>query len=166
MRLIHPTILLLLVTLLALPRAGAADNGQTGLTPHGRETPVAGERVSFQAILVIASDQGTTDANLAAHEPALKRVLRFKSFRRVGAGSSQPLGAKDETTIALTGGYNLDVWINWMTDREVDFGVRWFKGSRTLVNTTMTRPRRATAILGGPAVEDGPGTYAVIVTTH
>ncbi len=142
----------------------AADNGQSHLLPNSTESAAtASARASFQAILVVASENGSTDASLAQHEATLKRVLRFKSFRRVGGASSKPLAAQDETTIAIGGGYQLDIWVNWMTEREVDFGVRWFKGNQTFVNSTMTRPRRSTTALGGPAVEGGDGHYAVIV---
>jgi hypothetical protein len=158
---------LLLVTLAALGPARAASNGQTNLIPnHSGDAGASDDRVTLQAILVIASDDGETDPSLAPYEATLKRVLRFKSFRRVGGATAAPLAAKQEATLAIGGGYSLDVWINWITDRETEFGARWFTGKATLANTTITRPRQSTAIIGGPAAKEGGGTYAVIIVAR
>jgi hypothetical protein len=165
MRLIKKnTLSLLLTAIAACLAASAADNGQTSLVPSGRGDTGGSDRVAVQAILLVASDEGVTDASLSAYEATLKRVLRFKSYRRVGGGSTAPLAPGGEATVAIGGGYDLDVWVNRITDREVEYGVRWFKGRHTLSNTTFTRPRRSNTIVGGPATEDGKGTYAVIVT--
>jgi hypothetical protein len=145
----------------------AADNGRTDLIPNYRaDDDAANQRVTLQATLIVASDEGTTDASLASHEATLRRVLRFKSFRRVGGSTASPLGPRGETTVEVGAGYSVDFWVNWITDREVEYGVRWFKGRLTLANTTLTRPRRSTSVVGGPATEDGQGTYAVIVTAR
>jgi hypothetical protein len=167
MRLIQHIFLLFFATVAAAAAARAADNGQTNLAPKSRDdNRAATERVSLQAILVIASDEGTTDSSLAAHEATLRRVLRFKSYRRIGGGATGSLAANGEETIAIGAGYNLDIWIKWMTDREVDFGVRGFKGKLTVANNTMTRPRRSTAVIGGWAAEDGKSRYLVILTVN
>lgn len=164
MRLTHLSLSVLLATLFLALAPRAAD-GASGLVPDSRGTAGASARVAFQAILVIASDEGTTDSRLSAHEATLKRVLRFKSYQRVGDAATT-LAEGGEATVAIGRGFNLDIWVTDVSDREVVFGVRWYKGKLTLANTKVTRPRRSTTVIGGPVVEDGKGTYAVMVTTN
>lgn len=144
---------------------GAADRGASSLVPESRGAARAtADTVDFRAIMVVASDEGDSDPSLAEHEATLRRVLRFKSYQRVGGGASR-LPPNGEGTLSLGNGYNLDLWITSVTDEEIVFGIRWFKGELTLANTKVTRPRRANTVVGGPRTEDGRGTYAVIVTT-
>lgn len=124
-----------------------------------------GDRVAFQAILVIASDEGSTDASLAAFEPKLRSLLRFKSYRRVGGGKAE-MAASGESTIALGQGNSLDLWIENVADTEVSFGVRWYNERLNLANMKVTRRRGAETIIGGPKTEDGKGHYAVIITAQ
>jgi len=165
MRVIRNIIISLLLAIAAVATAAAAELGGSSLVPEGRGTNATADApVSFQAIMVIASDDGATDVSLAAYEATLRRVLRFKTYRRAGGGTAR-LAADGEGTLSLGHGYDLDLWITRVTESEIEFGIRWFKGDVTLANTKVTRPRRANTVIGGPATEDGKGTYAVIVTT-
>jgi hypothetical protein len=122
-----------------------------------------GDRVAFQAILVVASDEGVTDASLAAFEPKLRGLFRFKSYRRIGGGSAL-IAAAGESTVLLGLGHSLDLWVDNVTETEVSFGARWFNEKVNLVNMKGTRRRGGETILGGPKTEDGHGHYAVIIT--
>lgn len=123
-----------------------------------------GESVRFQAILVVASDEGATDASLAAFEPRLRTMLRFRSYHRIGGGSAS-IAAAGESTIALGRGNSLDLWVDDVTASEVSFGVRWFNEKVNLVNMKGTRRRGGETFLVGPKTEDGKGHYAVIITS-
>lgn len=164
MRVIPKIISLLFVTVALLAvRAGAADRGESQLAPNAA---AGSDRVTFQAILVIASDEGVTDPSLAAYESSLKRLpLRFKSYRRAGDAAATVANG-GEATLSLARGHKIDLWITSVTEKEIAFGVRWFNADQTLANTKVTRPRKSNTVVGGPATEDGKGHYAVIVTAN
>lgn len=147
----------------------AADTGRSNLLPDAPDASARGAqgevRVRVQAILVIASDSGETDASLRSYERNLRSMLRTRAFRRVGGGEATiAVGGQD--SIPLGAGQRLAVQIKSAWDNQVMAGIRWWNGDLTLANTTMMRPRKSHSVLAGPSTADGEGTYAVIVVMN
>jgi len=155
--------LLLFAAAFGVTAASAADPGRTPLVAEdaARSAPARAGVVNVRAILVIASDEGTTDAGLAAYEANLA-VLRFKSYRQVGSGGTT-IAVGKEGTIPLAAGQRLTVEIKNAWDNQIIAGIKWWNGDLNLANTSMMRPRKSHAVLAGPATADGKGHYVVIL---
>lgn len=139
---------LLLAALLAL--AG------TATTAH------AEERVSLQGILIAASnEEGQTDRRLAPFEGNLRRVLRFRSYRYIGEGSTT-LGVPGEGALGLGRGHRLEISTDESRGNQVRVNVQWREGGSTVLNTGLSLAPGAHTVLGG-ARGDNDEVYAVIL---
>jgi hypothetical protein len=167
MRLNHYlSTLFTVVAALALAAASpAAENGSSSLVPDGAAAVrggVTAPPVTVQAILVVASDDGATDASLKPYESTLRRVLRFKAYRRVGGGTTK-IAVGRNGSIPLGAGQTLEIEIENAWNDQVIAAFKWWNGKLNLANSSMQRPRKSVAVLGGPATADGDGYYAVII---
>jgi hypothetical protein len=140
---VTPTFLSLLTAVAAfalVATSPAADLGRTPLIPDGRSSDRgnARERVTFQAILVVASDEGTTDSSLSAYEAQLRRMLHRQAYRRVGGGTAV-VAVGGDGAIALGAGQRLTIKLESAWDNQV------------------------MAVLSGPTTADGKGTFIVII---
>lgn len=164
MRLIPTTILLLSAALAGVTALSAADAGRTPLVSEGTGRTAAGkaEIVNVRAILVIASDEGSTDASLAAYEANLTAMLRFKAYRQVGSGTTKVAVGK-EGKVPLHGSQHLTVEIKNAWDNQFIAGLKWWNGDLNLANITVMRKRQSHTVMSGPAAPDGKSVFAVIV---
>ncbi len=142
MRLTRKILLLLALAPWIFAALPAADSGQTNLLPEHAAENGRHAKVAVQAILVVASDQGTTDPGLSAYEANLRRVLRFKAYHRVGSGSAT-IAVGDTGTVPLGAGQHLEVEIKNAWNDQIMAGIRWWNGKLTLANTAMMRPRKS-----------------------
>ena len=168
MRLVPYLTTFLLTAAAALaPGAHGADAGRTPLVPDGaaRAPGATREPVTVRAILVIASDAGTTDESLAQYEANLRRILRFDAYRRVGGGTAK-IAVGKSGAIALGAGQRLAVQIENAWNNQVMAAFKWWNGDLNLANTSMQRPRGSHTVLSGPATADGDGYYAVIIVVE
>lgn len=111
---------------------------------------LAADSIQARGILVAASNEKReSDPRLAPYVPTLRRVLRFESYRQVGAGG----GRTEEggtATVSLGQGHRLEISVESVKGDQVRAGVRWIDGGRTLMNTVLVLRRGVPAVLGGP----------------
>lgn len=143
--------LIVLAALLLVPRAFAADAGQTRV----------------RALLVVASNQkGESDARLSAYEPNLRRVLRFESYRLAGEGSAN-LPSPGKAVVNLGHGHSLALETSkGEGGGSVRLQVNWQGSGRLLINTALVLPPGKPAVLGGPANGTTGEVWAVILITE
>jgi len=111
---------------------------------------IAADSISARGILVAASNEKReSDSRLAPYEPTLRRVLRFESYRQLGAGSAR-VEAPGDATMSLGQGHRLELSVESMKGDQIRARVRWLDGDRTLMNTVLVLHRGVPAVLGGP----------------
>jgi hypothetical protein len=117
-------------------------------------TAIAAESTSVRAILVVASNEkGGTDPKLAPHEPALRGVLPYQSYKVAGEGSAS-VSSGGKASISLPGGNSVEL----QGDAS---GVKVIRGGRP-VSVGRGSP---VVLLGGSAGGKGD-RYAIIVTVN
>lgn len=122
----------------------------------------ADDSVSVRAILVSASrEAGESDKALAPYESNLRRILRFESFRRLGAGRAKA-ELPGEGSFSVGQGQTLRFRADEAGEGRVRLQLEWQGGSRTLMRTGLVLRHGVPAVLGGPSQPDG-GVYALIV---
>jgi hypothetical protein len=142
------TVLLIFSLCLVAHRAPAQDSSAL---------PVRG-------ILVAASNEAReADSRLARYEPTLRRVLRFASYRQLGAGQAS-IAAPGSGRVSLGEGHYLEITLEPSNGGRVRAQLRWLDGDRTLMNTGVVLRRGVPAVLGGPA--RGDEVLAVIVVAQ
>lgn len=123
----------------------------------------AADRASLQGILISASNEsGQTDRRLAAYEPTLRKILRFESYKHLGADSAS-LDVPATGTLSLGNGHELVVTTESSDGKSIHVKVRWNAGGRTLMNTGLTLRPGVPAVLGGPSTGNKGEVYAVIL---
>ncbi len=122
----------------------------------------ADDTVSVRGILVSASrEAGETDKSLAPYEANLRRILRFESFRRLGAGRAKA-ALPGEGSFNVGQGQTLRFHAEEAGEGRVRIQLEWQGGSRTFMRTGLILRSGVPAVLGGPSQPDG-GVYALIV---
>ena len=120
------------------------------------------DRVALRAILVSASkDAGATDRSLARYEDTLRRILRFESFKQLGAGRVT-LETPGAGTLALGQGHHLEVSTETSKGDRIRVQVEWDGNGRRLMRTGLVLRPGVPAVLGGPSRNDHE-VYAVIL---
>lgn len=118
---------------------------------------------SIRGILVIASDEaGASDRSLEPYEATLRRILRFKSYRAAGQGSTR-MDVPGRGRCSLGRGNRLEIETLSQQNGQLRAKVVWMQGGRSVMNTVLRLRKGVPAVLGGPPVNDGAGVYAVIV---
>ena len=121
------------------------------------------DRTTLQGILISASnDAGQTDRRLAEYEPTLRKILRFESYRQLGADSTS-LNVPATGSISLGDGHQIEVTTEGSDGKSIHVKVRWTAGGRTLMNTGLVLRPGVPAVLGGPSTGHKGEVYAVIL---
>ena len=145
----------LLVFGLVLPPAPKATGAERG-----------GDRASFHAILIAASNQKSgSDRRLAPYEPTLKRILRFESYRFISENRGV-LTAPGKETLSLGQGHKLEIEMEQSGGETRRVRVRWLEGERTLMNTGLSLRPGVPAVLGGPPWGGGGEVCAMILVAR
>jgi len=111
---------------------------------------LAADSMQARGILVAASNEKReSDPRLAPYVPTLRRVLRFESYRQVGAGAGRATEG-GTATVALGGGHRLEISVESLKGDQIRASVRWLDGGRPLMNTILVLKRGVPAVLGGP----------------
>lgn len=123
--------------------------------------PEAGT-VALRGVLVAASaTPGPTDERLRPYEATLRRILRFESFRYLGAGATT-VGTPAQGTVLLGQGHRLDLTTEAAGNGGYRVQLHWLDRGQSLMRTGLILRPGVPAVLGGPARGDGE-VYAVIV---
>lgn len=119
-------------------------------------------QVTLRAILVSASrEAGKTDRALADYEATLRRILRFESFKQLGAGRAK-VAIPGEGSVALGQGHQLAVTTEPAGGDRLRVQLEWTGNGHSLMRTGLVLRPGVPAVLGGPARNDNE-VYAVIV---
>ena len=120
------------------------------------------QQVSLRAILVSASrEAGSTDKSLSRYEDTLRRILRFESFKQLGAGRAR-IEAPGSGSISLGQGHQLEVTTESSQGDRVRVQIEWTGSGRSLMRTGLVLRPGVPAVLGGPSRNDNE-VYAVIL---
>lgn len=124
---------------------------------------IAADTIQATGILVAASNEKRDpDPKLRQYEPTLRRVLRFESYRHLGAGRTR-IDAPGAGRLSLGQGQSVELSVESMKGDQIRARVRWLDGDRTLMNTVLVLRRGVPAVLGGPARRGGDEVLAVIL---
>lgn len=117
--------------------------------------PPGENRVTFKAILIIASnDASTSNSRHGRYERKLRKIFRFKSYRYLteGTGSTNLPG---QLTLSLGKAHRVTIQASAVERNKVRARIRWLKDGKALIQTTIVMGRETPAILGGPSFERG-----------
>ena len=123
---------------------------------------VRAESASVTGVLILATDEaGHTDAKLKLYEPTLRRLFKFQGYEQIGRSrtSMEVPGAgvlnfgNEKLLIETTGNGNGSIRAK----------VRWRRGNRTMINTTVQMRPGVPTILGGPKQAGGKGNLIVVL---
>lgn len=121
------------------------------------------ERATIEGILIAASNEaGSTDRRLAPYEATLRRILRFETFRHLGADRAS-LDVPASGSLEVGDGHQLALETESSDGKSVHVKVRWTAGGRTLMNTGLVLRPGVPAVLGGPSTANKGEVYAVIL---
>ena len=121
------------------------------------------ERATIEGILITASNEpGQSDRRLAPYEATLRRILRFETFRYVGADRTS-LDVPATGSLSVGEGHELHLTTESGDGKSVHVKVRWSAGGRTLMNTGLSLRPGVPAVLGGPSTGNKGEVYAVIL---
>ena len=122
-------------------------------------TASAADSVRLKAVMIHASnDPAPPDRRIEKIEHKLRRLFRFEHYRHAGEGSLS-LRLPGEGTLSLGSGYSLQVTASSAEGGRVRARVRWNRGRKALLSTSMVVGRKAPTVLGG--VNHGGGKLIV-----
>lgn len=124
-----------------------------------------GDTINVQAILVSASKQpGKTDKALSRYESTLRRILRFETFKQLGADRDRA-AVPGHGTLSIGSGHQIQFHTEASKDDRLRVQIIWQGGDRTLMRTGLALRPGVPAVLGGPARNDDE-VYAVIIIAN
>ena len=110
---------------------------------------------SLQAVLVLASNKDApADRDLGSLDGLLRRVLKFKHYEHLGSARTTAK-VPGKTTLKVGHGNVLAVDLSDAGGGKVRAAVRWTKGGKGVVNTTVVLSPGTPAILGGASHAGG-----------
>lgn len=125
-------------------------------------TAADGDSISVRAILVSASKHpGKTDKALSRYESTLRRILRFETFKQLGADHDSA-AVPGKGTLSIGSGHQIQFSTEASKDDRLRVQIIWQGGGRTLMRTGLALRPGVPAVLGGPARNDDE-VYAVII---
>lgn len=127
-------------------------------------SPVAGaESASITGLLILATDgPGDTDSRLKRYEPTLRRLFKFNSYRQIGRDTTS-IDVPGRGVLSYGSGQNLAIETTRSGGGSIRATVRWKRGNRTLINTTVVMKPGVPTLLGGPQKAGGNGNLIVIL---
>ncbi len=120
--------------------------------------------LSIKGVMILASNDSTeTDPSLRAYEKNLRRLFRFKSYKRYGSGNTR-LNLPGKSTMSMGRGHQVEVDAKPINQQKSRISIRWLRDGRSQINTTLVMTRGKPAVLGGPSVKGG--NLILIITAH
>ena len=121
------------------------------------------QKVTLKGIMILASDEaGAKDKRLQRFESRLRSLFKFNSYRHYGEGKAT-IKLPGKSSFPLGKGHQMEVEAEPMGGNKVRAKVRWLKGSRNLIHTTLVMEKGVSTILGGPSQKEGEGNLIVVL---
>ncbi len=113
------------------------------------------DTLSIKGVMILASnDTATTDPSLKAYEKTLRRLFKFKSYKRYGGGNTQ-LNLPGKSTMSIGSGHKVELNAKPINQQKSRISIRWLHRGRAQINTTIVMTKGKPTVLGGPSVKGG-----------
>jgi hypothetical protein len=119
--------------------------------------------LEVQVITVQAAEHGTSDEELVALRPRLRRLVGYRSYHVIHR-ESRHVDWRATEAFAIPGGPSMQVVPKGMRDRAVVMQVTLRNGTRTLVDTDLRLQNRGTMLFGlGEDARTGDGALIIML---
>jgi len=113
------------------------------------------QKVRLKAVMILASNRvAPPDSRLQHLESKLRRVFGFQHYKHHGSGSTS-VTLPGDSRIDLGGGHILKLSAAKAEKNRVRVNVKWLRGKKSLLQTTVVMKKGSPTILGGPSHENG-----------
>ncbi len=111
--------------------------------------------LSLKGVMILATNDATaTDPSLKAYEKTLRRLFKFKSYKRYGSGNTR-LNLPGKASMSIGRGHQVEVDAKPINQQKSRVSIRWLHSGRVQINTTIAMTKGKPTVLGGPSVKGG-----------